>query len=179
MMAYASWSVVFGEQPSAAKWNILGTNDASFNDGTGIANMALSVTALSNPYKFSVYRAAAANTGAAAFAQIVFDTEDFDTNNNFAAGTYTIGNAGFYGFAARTSFTSTRGILSMYKNGAEAKRGDDSTVASSAIGLSVAVEAIQLALSDTIDFRAFGATAVALDVGATQTYANGMFKSKT
>jgi len=37
-MAYASWSVVFGEQPSAAKWNILGTNDASFNDGTGIGN---------------------------------------------------------------------------------------------------------------------------------------------
>lgn len=30
-MAYSSWSVVFGEQPSAAKWNILGTNDAEFN----------------------------------------------------------------------------------------------------------------------------------------------------
>jgi hypothetical protein len=29
-MAYASWSVVYGEQPSAAKWNILGTNDAHF-----------------------------------------------------------------------------------------------------------------------------------------------------
>lgn len=29
-MAYSSWSVVFGEQPSAAKWNILGTNDAHF-----------------------------------------------------------------------------------------------------------------------------------------------------
>lgn len=29
-MAYTSWSVVFGEQPSAAKWNILGTNDAHF-----------------------------------------------------------------------------------------------------------------------------------------------------
>lgn len=28
--------MVFGEQPSAAKWNILGTNDASFNDGTGL-----------------------------------------------------------------------------------------------------------------------------------------------
>jgi hypothetical protein len=35
-MAYSSWSVVFGEQPSAAKWNILGTNDAAFNNGTGI-----------------------------------------------------------------------------------------------------------------------------------------------
>lgn len=29
-MAYSSWSVVFGEQPSAAKWNILGSNDDHF-----------------------------------------------------------------------------------------------------------------------------------------------------
>lgn len=29
---YSAWSVVFGEQPSAAKWNILGTNDAYFDD---------------------------------------------------------------------------------------------------------------------------------------------------
>lgn len=35
-MSYAAWSVVFGEQPSAAKWNILGSNDAAFNDGTGL-----------------------------------------------------------------------------------------------------------------------------------------------
>lgn len=34
-MAYSSWSVVFGEQPSAAKWNILGTNDAHFYDFLG------------------------------------------------------------------------------------------------------------------------------------------------
>jgi hypothetical protein len=31
-MAYTSWSVTYGEQPSAAKWNILGTNDAFFED---------------------------------------------------------------------------------------------------------------------------------------------------
>lgn len=29
-MAYTAWSVVFGEQPSAAKWNLLGSNDAHF-----------------------------------------------------------------------------------------------------------------------------------------------------
>lgn len=40
-MAYTAWSVSFGEQPSAAKWNILGTNDASFNNGTGIAVSAI------------------------------------------------------------------------------------------------------------------------------------------
>lgn len=36
-MAYTAWSVVANEQPSTAKWNILGANDASFADGTGIA----------------------------------------------------------------------------------------------------------------------------------------------
>lgn len=33
-MAYTAWSVVYGEQPTAAKWNQLGTNDAGFKDGT-------------------------------------------------------------------------------------------------------------------------------------------------
>lgn len=36
-MAYNAWSVVFGETPSASKWNILGANDAAFNDGSGLA----------------------------------------------------------------------------------------------------------------------------------------------
>lgn len=40
-MAYSAWSVVANEQPSVAKWNILGANDASFNDGTGIAVSAI------------------------------------------------------------------------------------------------------------------------------------------
>ena len=40
-MAYAVWNVSFGEQPTASKWNILGTNDASFADGTGIAAAAI------------------------------------------------------------------------------------------------------------------------------------------
>lgn len=34
-MAYVAWSVSFGEQPSAAKWNILGTNDAYFDAQIG------------------------------------------------------------------------------------------------------------------------------------------------
>lgn len=45
-MAYAAWSVVAGEQPTAAKWNILGTNDASFNDGTGIGTNAIAAASL-------------------------------------------------------------------------------------------------------------------------------------
>ena len=40
-MAYTAWSVVFGEQPTAAKWNQLGTNDAGFKDGTNIDDDAI------------------------------------------------------------------------------------------------------------------------------------------
>lgn len=47
-MAYQVWSVVFGEQPSASKWNILGTNDAGFNDGTAIADDAIIARHIAN-----------------------------------------------------------------------------------------------------------------------------------
>lgn len=40
-MAYQAWSVVAGEQPSAAKWNIIGSNMAGFNDGTAIGNASI------------------------------------------------------------------------------------------------------------------------------------------
>jgi len=40
-MSYTAWSVVFGEQPTAAKWNQLGQNDAGFKDGTNIDNLAI------------------------------------------------------------------------------------------------------------------------------------------
>ena len=47
-MAYQAWSVVFGEQPSASKWNILGTNDAGFNDGTAIGDDAIIARHIAN-----------------------------------------------------------------------------------------------------------------------------------
>lgn len=34
-MSYTSWSVVAGEKPTAAKWNIIGDNMAAFHDGSG------------------------------------------------------------------------------------------------------------------------------------------------
>lgn len=35
-MSYNAWSVTAFEQPTTAKWNILGANDASLRDGSGI-----------------------------------------------------------------------------------------------------------------------------------------------
>lgn len=37
-MAYSAQTFVADEQPTTAKWNILWTNDASFNDGSGIGS---------------------------------------------------------------------------------------------------------------------------------------------
>ena len=45
-MAYTAWSVVFGEQPTAAKWNQLGANDAGFKDGTNIDSLAITTANL-------------------------------------------------------------------------------------------------------------------------------------
>lgn len=126
-MAYASWSVVFGEQPSAAKWNILGTNDSSFNDGTGIANIAWNTTALSNPYKFRARRTSALTLGSSTFQKMTFNTEDFDTNNNYDNATnyrYTAPVSGFYQFNAVVHAAgSTVVVCSLYKNGSEYQRG--------------------------------------------------------
>lgn len=42
-MAYSAQTFVADEQPTTAKWNILWSNDASFNDGSGFATGTASV----------------------------------------------------------------------------------------------------------------------------------------
>jgi hypothetical protein len=85
---------------------------------------------LYNPYKFSVHLAAN-QTGIAdsTFTKVLFDTELFDTNNNFASNRYTVPVTGFYqinAYAAIQSANNTglAGILSLYKNGVEYLRAD-------------------------------------------------------
>ena len=158
-MAYQSWSVVFGEQPSASKWGILGTNDASFNDGTGIFGLKKDLlTTDSNPYKFRVRRSTAANTGNGAFAKIQFATEDFDTNNNYDSTTnhrYTAPVAGFYYFSAMMNVSSNVSqIISLYKNNSEIRRG--AQVGTNAAWGTQVSDLIQLAASDYVEVFAYG-----------------------
>ena len=184
-MSYSAWSVVFGEQPSAAKWNILGTNDSSFNDGTGIGNLALSTTALSNPYKFSAYASGTTSAGAGVFTLVAFATEEYDTNNNFASSTYTAPVNGFYQFNAALSITAGGAelyIISLYKNGSEFKRGNGITVGGAgAASLVVAPPPFQLNATDTITVEVFNNSGGAKTVGTGQnlTYFGGFLVSKT
>lgn len=185
-MAYASFSVIFGEQPSAAKWNILGTNDSSFNDGTGIASLSNSVTAISNPYKFSVYRNGAQNTSAGAAAKVNFDSELFDTNSNFDSTVnyrYTAPVSGFYqfGWCVSTAVANTRWFTSLYKNGAtEIARGDDSSVSVSGAG-NGGSRLLQLTAADTVEVQVFCNAAIAIqtDAAGALTWFSGFLVSRT
>lgn len=181
-MAYSSWSVSFGEQPSTAKWNILGTNDASFNNGTGIANLATNVTSISNPYKFRARRSTAQTTTGGAFTKIQFATEDFDTNNNYDNATnyrYTAPVSGFYQVNARCSGNgNTQLVIALYKNGSVYQRGSHNSV--NAVDGVVYSDLVQLTAADYIEIFLFGDTGVALETSAgSQSYFSAYLVSQT
>lgn len=137
----------------------------------------------SNPYKFSVYRNSAWTVQTTA-TKISFDTEEFDTNNNFATGTYTVPVAGFYQFNAAFNTTVMGGqtaIIYLYKNGASVRQGQaywgDTGDGETQLVLSTL---IQLAASDTVEvWQSLGAATRTGGTGATKTYFNGFLVSLT
>lgn len=132
-----------------------------------------------NPYKFRARRTTAQNTGTGAFAAVQFNTEDFDTNSNFDTATnvgrYTAPVAGFYQFNWHVGITTNTSIfiVSLFKNGSEYSRGDDSRD-NATLGAGGS-DLIQLAAGDYVDIRAYGASAVAIDT--TNTYFSGFLVS--
>lgn len=130
------------------------------------------------PYKFRASRNAAANSGNGAFAKITFDTEQYDTGNNFASGTFTAPVAGYYQFNWAVGFlsNSTECIASLYKNGAEYSRGSRTKGAAVVID-SAGSDAVQAVAGDTFDVYAYAGTTTALDVAATNVFFSGFLVS--
>jgi hypothetical protein len=158
-MGYSADSFSAGEQPTTAKWNKLWSNDASFNDGTGIASLEIGSghTSLKNDYKFSVYRNAALSIGSSATAKVTFDTKSFDTGSNFDAVTnnrFTAPVAGFYLFTSTVGFQPFSGdqlSIYFYKNGVVALNGEHTTTASTNdVWLNIS-HPFQLAATDYIE----------------------------
>lgn len=131
---------------------------------------------IDNPYKFSVYRNAAQNV-TSSNTKILYDTEIFDTNSNFASNTYTAPVAGFYHFEARVDFSSTFGVIFLYKNGAEFKRGND--LRYTGVTGCVISCLVQSAAGDTWDVYALAGGTVAMGVGANLNYFSGYLVSRT
>ena len=167
--------------------SVVTANIKDLNVTTGkLADASVVPTKWANPYKFRVYRNAAANAGInSTLAKIVFDTENYDTNNNFATGTYTAPVAGFYHFDWRAKWVTggaEQYLSQLYKNGAVISQGTNTTAGGVAHVTTQGSDTIQLAANDTIEVWCANsaAGAKALEVGSTTaTYLSGYLVSIT
>ena len=167
------------------------TVDGIHASATPVANQLLALdgsaklpsSALSNPYKFRVYRTAVQTMGGIGTnTKIAFDTKSYDTSSNFDVVTnnrFVAPIAGFYAFTARTLVITVgaNGQFQLWKNGALVSRGTN--VIGDYPGIAV-IDYIQLAASDYIEvyFNNGASNTPPIQAGdATGTYFSGFLVS--
>jgi hypothetical protein len=102
---------------------VSGTNTATLPAATG------TVMVSGNMPAFSAYASASQSLTTGTQTKVVFGTESFDTNNNFASNRFTPTVAGYYQINGCTNIQGssaiTRAFTSIWKNGSEFSRGVD------------------------------------------------------
>jgi hypothetical protein len=100
--------------------------------GTNTINLpaaAGTVMVSGNMPAFSAYASASQSLTTGTQTKVVFGTESFDTNNNFASNRFTPTVAGYYQINGCTNIQGssaiTRAFTSIWKNGSEFSRGVD------------------------------------------------------
>ena len=92
-------------------------------------NGQVTVAATANP-AFSAYNNSGDTTiSSGVYTKILFPTEEFDTNSNFASSRFTPTIPGYYqinsSVSTETSVSLTRALIAIFKNGAQYQRGTD------------------------------------------------------
>ena len=181
---------VYGIPITTGVINTAGT----INGGSLVANSITNASILTgnlyaskfyNPYKFSVYRAAAL-TSSSSFTVIAFDTKVYDTGTNIDVvtnkGRFTVPVNGFYwfgGVAGNTIIVASQMGIVLYKNGSILKNGTilPSAIASgsfASIGTTV-----QLVAGDYVELAFIGSGGGAMGVGQNNCYFEGFLVSAT
>jgi hypothetical protein len=101
---------------------VSGTNTATLPAATGVVMVS------GNMPLFSAYKTSSQTYSSGTWTKITYDTEEYDTNNNFASSTFTPTVAGYYLFTARNQLIADGTAMSemntaFYKNGSLAKSG--------------------------------------------------------
>lgn len=121
---------------------------------------------------FSAYSGSTTSLSGGAFTKVTLDTEDFDTNNNFASSRFTPTVAGYYQINGGVSVaTGNQLVASIYKNGGEFKRG--SNIRASSDGSVVSSLVYFNGTTDYAELYCFSGTTINTNTGSNLTYFNG------
>jgi hypothetical protein len=161
---YAAITFVANEQPTTAKWNLIGSNDASFNTGAGfndsiiinrhIADNSISLKKANADVAFYAYLGSAQNTVNGS-AKVNLNTELWDNGNNFDSTTnfrFVAPANGIYQFSGccRVSNAAAIRVISLlFKNGVQYATGS-SHGADTFAGSAVSAD-IKLAANDYVE----------------------------
>jgi hypothetical protein len=104
-----------------------------------ITQPELAANVVGNGPAFSAYQSTSTGTIASTtFTKVTFDTELWDTNNNFASSRFTPTVAGYYEINSVYQVApAVTGLITIYKNGSDYKRGIWINTAGGALQLSV------------------------------------------
>lgn len=137
-----------------------------------------------NPYKFSVYRSASQSVVNGTPTKINFDTELYDSNNNFNNSTtyrYVAPVNGFYRFDAAVEGTTASGgfsILYLYKNGVNLKQLNKIYIGTATGAGAGSGTEVQLAAGDYVEIFLY-LTGTSVVVGAPTAWFTGHLISET
>jgi len=150
--------------PSAA-----GTNTATLPAATG------TVMVSGNMPVFSAYAGSTQSVTGGTNTKILFDTEDFDTNNNFASSRFTPTVAGYYQLSAciRPNSVNGEAQVSLYKNGSSFKNGSNFSGTGSQYGTTVSALVYANGTTDYFEIYIYVSNTATTSLGNQSTWFTG------
>jgi hypothetical protein len=134
---------------------VAGTNTATLPAATG------TVMVSGNMPAFSAYSSGGTSVPDSTFTKVLYATENFDTNSNFASSRFTPTVAGYYQINANTrygSLTSTNNLLRIYKNGDGYVNGSSTGVVNGYVYMSVSSIVYLNGSTDYVEIYAYQAS---------------------
>lgn len=148
------------------------SNITSLTGLTTPLSQAQGGTGTNNIPVFSAYQSSAQTLASAAYTKITFDTEEYDTNSNFATSRFTCTVPGYYLFTAGITVGAARTEILpvLYKNGSAYRNFGEDTTASASVSGSML---IKLDATDYVELYTYFALGQVTTAGSRYTYFQG------